>query len=507
MRAAVLSSTLVSAACLAAGLAVAQRGLEAAGLLVLLIAVFPLTPYWQLTLYVLLGYLTISGLVSAMLYPWEGARLIPHVLTAWVYAGFVVQCLLRRTRMELHGPVVPAVGLVSALWLLQTLNPGQSSPGVAILGLVTYMYFVPLVVVGYQLLADPAQVRRFAILMSLTAFPVVAVGTWQFFAGPDSFGVLGPGFQPFVVSSGNVTVFRFPATFSFTTQLGWYLGLELLLTAGAVVALRGPARWLAVGSFVLCMFLAAISGARTLYLVAPASLVCLAFLLCRERARVGAAAAHSMPLPEGRSESSPAPSTRVSLVPVTLLAALGLGMAILLAQPVLEARLATLDPSGEDNWADLSFRVTWTFEQAARLFESDVTWLLGHGTGTASPYLWRLDADRLVAEAFFAEVLYQLGILGPIAYLVMFGIILAQGARSMTSSRTGGDWVWSRVFYVYVFQVIGTTVLTGGEALVYFPSNVFFWLLLGGLLSRGGPRALYSVGRFPTSRAWRAPTE
>jgi hypothetical protein len=154
---------------------------------------------------------------------------------------------------------------------------------------------------------------------------------------------------------------------------------------------------------------------------------------------------------------------------------------------VVAARFSSLDPSAEENVPDLTIRVTKTYDQIGSLLDTEPSWWVGHGTGTASPYLWHLGVSRTVEEAFFSEVLYQLGVLGPIAYLAMFGTILAEGIRSLRASPEVSEAVWKRVFFVYVAQVIAMTLLTGDEGLVYFPSNVFFWLFLGGLLAQPAP--------------------
>jgi len=451
----------------------------------LLVAALLAIVYWRVTLYVFLGYLVVGGFVSTLFYSVELIRIVPHVLAAVVYVGFLREAYLRGRSIGFRSPLVVVLCAVIGLWLAYIPNPGQINRAVAVLGLITYVYFLPFVLIGYHVLADSRAMRRFCIFMLATSVPVVAVGTLQYLLGQEAYAALFPGFKAFSVGSFGVDVFRFPATLAGPTQLALYLNAEVLIAAGGIWAFRGLGRWLAGVVLAACLFLIAINGSRGAYLIPPVSLSVLITLICLARPQL-----------EPVEETNRSPAGRRSVQnywvgkvagAVVFLTVIGIGMtaALGLGGDVLAARLSTLsaDRYYEDP-EDFSVRVTKTWDLVGGLITNDPVWWLGHGTGTASPYLWQLGIDRPVDEALLAELLYQLGLLGWVAYLTLFVVILVEAYRATRRSSGPENWVWSRVSFVYVLQVVAATLLTGDEALVLFPSNVLFWLLLGGLLAQ-----------------------
>jgi len=164
-----------------------------------------------------------------------------------------------------------------------------------------------------------------------------------------------------------------------------------------------------------------------------------------------------------------------------LLAAMG---AAGLAKDMIAARFATLLPKDVAFQSDVVARFTKTAQLISQLVTSDPAWWRGHGTGTASPYIFHLaDTSRTVFESFPAEVLYQAGLFGVVAHIALFLAVVAVCQQILRTSASPEGQIWARIFASYLLLEMAEIVVVGSESLVYFPANMLFWFVLGALLA------------------------
>jgi hypothetical protein len=402
---------------------------------------------WRWGVYAILLYLPVAGLVANLLYPAPAAVLLSDGLIGATYLGFAGALSRRQEHWLIPPPLTVTLLLLCGVCVVESFNPGVPGPLVAVVGFRVVLFYIPLLVLGISLAErSPLLLDRLVWFVLISSVPVCLFGIWEWFQGPAAVADLSPALARtvWVVGPEATTslIFRPASTFGFVGQFSGYLFFVTLVAYGAIhAARRAQTLGLLAAIFGAAVVSVILSGGRTIWLQLPVAAFAM-YLVMR-----------------GRPSRFP---WSLPLIVVTLVIAFAIG------QPILDNRLPILASPGylrahADNVSP--FR--------PELFSLDG--LVGHGTGSA------LGATRYVNggdvpgqfESGWYVPLYMFGLMGLVAYVLLYTVVLRLawiGLRSMTHDRR---WVGAAIF-CYLLIVASVE-----GAINYPPANVLFWLFAG----------------------------
>ena len=455
---------------LAGGLGAAVLGHPLPGALLVLSAVSTLLALqsWRWPLYGLLAYLPVSGLAIIAFYGDRSERAAAVLLKDFAfvipaYVGFLVWAAFRPRRVLYPGAPVTVLVLLAALVLVQTLNPALPSLLVAMIGAKVWLFYVPLLFLGYHLVRDERDLFRVLGLMSLVAIVPATVGLVEaalIYGGKsdavyrlygDAAAAATQNFVEFEFAGGG-TLRRVPSTFSFVVQYYTFLATMVAVVYAwwrgrhARRALSVPAGvlWL---SIVLAAFL---TGQRAAFVFVP-GLIALILVLERRQLRLQYLGLAAAPL----------------ALALAVVAFLGASPVAVASNLVETARLEFGDA------------VVHGVEASAE------TTVIGVGTGmntAASRYAYAHDQSFGAIEGKWHEGWYvkawlELGLVGLALVLVLFATILWRGLQAHSRLRNPR----LRVVSAALIAFLAWTMVYGikGQYADLDPLNVYFWLFAG----------------------------
>lgn len=444
--------------------------------LVLLTAAFAVgLVNWRWSVYGLLLYLPFSGIPSLLLYPHKGPGVLAKdflfVLPA--YAGFFGAYVAQRKRIVFDGAPIPMLALVAAIVILQTFNPSIPSMLVGLIGLKVWLFYVPLLFLGYHFVRSREDLDRMLWLMCLAAIVPAAIGIIEailIYGGKSAFvyslygDAAAEATQGFAgIAVGGSVLRRVPSTFTFVFQ---YAMFATAMVAIAHAAWRGSPRrrgLLRPAVYGLMILAAFLSGSRFVFVTVPLMVMFISAL-------------------EGRSWLR---SAGVLAGAVT---------ALLLASSVIGTGFVEL-------FGHLASHTVQQFDLIVvkGVREAlNVTWIgLGSGTDTiASRYA--TDRSQLFAniggwqESWWVKAWLELGIIGLVAVTILLGGILRRafaGHRRLRDPKL-------RTISAAIIAMLCVALFSGikQQYMDLDPLNVYFWLFTGVLmkifvLDRGGAPA------------------
>jgi hypothetical protein len=456
---------LTLAVAVVAGLAVgAGHGLQVLGAALALLFLAVGLVDWRYPVFGLLLYLPVSGIPIIASYPDTTlavvAKDVMFVLPA--YLGFVARRgLARRSVVPDHKLAILLV-LLAMLVLGQALNPTLPNRLVAAIGIKVWLFYIPLWMLGYQLIRNRGDLDRVFGVMSLSAVIPAMVGVVEAVAiysgrAPLVYSLYGEAasvvtqeFAELAFQDGGA-LRRVPSTFSFVTQ---YFAFTVSMVAVTYAWWRGTlagTRWSLAGGvlWMLVMFAGLLSGARAAFFFIP---LMVALILALDR--------RGFSLPIGR------------------LAAVAL--ALPLAVGLFGSRLRTLFGDvlvlGTEHLHGIFFQ---------GLLKAVATTTLGLGTGVdtnASRYAFSGSAPFQAVggvwyESWFVKVLLELGIAGLLLVALIFGMIaLGAAARHRRLRDPKLRAVSAALLAVLIWNFI---FCAKGQYLDFDPTNVYFWLFAG----------------------------
>jgi hypothetical protein len=452
---------------LATGVALAKGGAAPVAIAVAAFtAVGAAVVSWRHSLLGLLVYLPVSGLLIVALYPDTApgvlAKDVLFVIPA--YVGFAVHWLAQRHRLAVPGvPLLPLAALV-VLVLVQMLNPAVPGALVALIGAKTWLLYIPLVLLGFELVRDRADLDRVLMVMVLAAVAPCVIGIVEavlIYTGHAStvhgwYGqaasAVTQGFAE--ITTGTSQVRRVPSTFSFAAQ---YYSFTIAAVAIAYASWRGvlSARGhgvLGAGLLALAVVAALLSGARGAFAFVPLLLLIMVAL-----------------------DSAPGGRVRRASV-VALVATACLVAASSLLGSSLRPLLGDVASHG---FAQLDLALVQGLRHAV-----DVT-ILGIGTGmdtVAARYA--VPDDQLFQaiggtwqESWWVKAILELGVAGLIAVVALLGTIAVRAVRSTARLNDAGLRAVSAALTAYVLW--GLLIGFKAQYLDLDPMNIYFWLFLG----------------------------
>jgi hypothetical protein len=400
------------------------------------------------------------------------------VFLALVYIAFFVEVRHNKEK-TFHPPFLLFFSLFFWLGVLQVFN--QNSPHIlyGLLGLKVDFYYVPLMFVGYALIRNDADLRKFLVTNALLAGGIATFGIIQALVG-NSF--LNPAhLAPELEELGNLTKytplsnqpFSLPdSVFVSSGRFAIYLLVTFILMMGAAGYLllssergRKPI-FIATGLLVGATLLAGNRGTFA-YVVATALVLSIAFL---------------WGVPRLQSERLMRAIRRSFIA-----GALVLAVILLLFPKDAGSRIAfyteTLNPGSSAYEA--GFRA-WDYPiQNLSMAFDQPNWLIGNGTGTVSlgrQYVAKLLRERLPrigVEEGYGNLILEMGLVAPLLWILWTATLLYycwEIVRRLRGTRlfpvaVAISWYALLLLYPITFASLSTYQ--------DYICNIYLWLLIG----------------------------
>jgi len=402
------------------------------------------------------------------------------VLVAFVYIALFVE--IRRGREKsFRPPFLLFLSLFFWLGLIQVFN--QNSPSIlyGLLGFKVYFYYVPLLFVGYALIRNDGDLRKFLVVSAALAGVISILGIIQAIVGNTFLNpaVLAPELQDL----GNLN--------KVTPLSGRALSLpdSVFVSSGRF------------DEYVVWMFILTAGTAAYLLLHTPrhrklvfgvVGLLGVATLLSGSRSAVIAVVASALVLPAAFLWGAPwrwkqAHRLVRAIRRTFIVAALALAALILLFPEDAGSRMAyyaeTLNPNssayeaGNRSWDYPIQNLLFAFEKP--------NWLLGNGIGTASlggQYVAKVLGTRplsLGVEEGYGQLIVEMGILAPFLWLLWTGAVIYYSWKVARRLRDTRLFPLAVAIVWYAFMLLFAFTYVGLVAYENFVSNAYLWLLLG----------------------------
>lgn len=402
------------------------------------------------------------------------------ILAALTYIS--LYAAIRRGREKtFRPPFLMPLAIFVWLGVIQIFNPNSPSILYGLLGFKVYFYYVPLLWVGYALIRNDEDLRKFLVANSAFATVIASVGIIQAIVG-NSF-LNPPVLDPKIAELADLTKvtpigwerFNLPdSVFVSTGRFGAYLFLAFIIVGGAAGYLllsSGRGRkivFLAVGT--LCAA-ALLSGSRgsVVYMGASALVMVVGFIW-------GA--------PRYRKQS------RLLLKAIrrsAIVAALALAALLLIFPEQAGSRIAfytqTLSPESsayEGTWRGIGYPL----ENLMKAFTAP-NWVLGNGIGVASlgrqyvAEVLKQPPPEVWMEEGFGVLIVELGIVAPFLWLLWSGALLYfcwRVVRDLRETR-----FFPLAFAIFWYASLLLIFLTWGGLSVFqnYINNAYLWILVG----------------------------
>jgi len=378
----------------------------------------------------------------------DGLFLLP------LYAGFSL-AVMRDRSFKWSFPAslsIPLAGLALVV-VIEAARLITSDPLVALIGLRSWLLYVPLILVPAVAFSSIAQVQRFIRLLVLVSLIPAVVGLAEFAlvaSGHSDLAYRWYGDLGFYASQGyaqvgisdQILVQRVPSTFTFVTQFVAYC---LVMVPLCLVAWASDpdVRWRRIAALASVMIIAAgfTCGSRTFYLWGPIEISLM--LLLNRRIR-------------------PALSKTILIT----------GTALALAVGSQLVQIATFI-------SGLGWDYLRTHAAELQMVYGEVGLLgVGAGMGTnGSRYVLASHELPFRIEGWYGLTFLELGLAGLILIAIIWGVLLRRAWTGMrVSRRTTAEDLAVATFVILLCSVVN---LIKGLSLEYDPLNVYFWLIAG----------------------------
>jgi hypothetical protein len=429
---------------------------------------------WRLGIYGLIVFIPFCGLPTILLYPapvWT--RVLKDIF-------FVLPAYIGFLRWHVFGqkeggrfliPPLPicALVLLTVIATLGLLNPALANLMVGLIGLRTWLFYIPMVFLGYHLIRSKAELISISRLMIMMATVPAIFGIVQallYYSGKReaAYAIYGAaayevtqGFTSFSAVGGANGLTRLPSLFTFGLQYSFFLFTMLPIAAALALAEQSrSARIAARVALAVILMAGFVSGSRAAFVMMPALLVFTAVLVGGGK---GAAR---------------------RIIGAVVLTGLGLFVVTtLLDSKIRSLGMHVLDAAN----IELLTALPYEFHTAAQ-----APWL-GLGTGmTTGParvaFTSVTSMDDLGVggiENYYAKARVELGVPGMIVVIILMVQIALSGywVRRRVSDRALNYFVAT----LTAFFTIVVAYLVKGSPIDYDPLNVYFWLFLGMLLN------------------------
>ncbi len=478
-----LAATTVLA--LAFAFAIAHgRGAEVSLALLVAVGVIVGLQRWRWSIYGLLLYIPFSGLPAIATYPDNTAAVLLKDLVFVIpaYIGFANEQISRRKRTSFDGAPVRLLGLFALLVILQALNPALPNRLVGAIGVKVWLFYVPMLFLGYHLVRERRDVFRLLALMSWVAIvpAVIGIAEAALISGGHAQEVYNyygdaaaAATQNFAETGyvGGGALRRIPSTFTFITQYYTFIASMIAVSYAWWRGSRPTDGRRYAPALIWLLMLAAgfLSGSRGAFLFIPL-LVLLIVLLERGRLQF--------------------PVARIAAPVLAFLAA----ASVIGAQPVTVFGHAVEAATNQ---------FTSVFLDGARY--AFHTSMLGLGTGIdtgasrrALPDMGRGDIVGRGQESWYIKAWLELGIAGLVIVVLLLAVLIARGLRNHRALQDPGLRVVSAC--IVAFLIWNAIYNLKAIYIDLDPINIYFWLFAGLMFKlRPIDRALHDSGVEPAT--------
>jgi hypothetical protein len=449
---------------------------------------------WRASLLAVPLLLLVEGLARRYLVNQVELFFVKDVVLAVAYAKYIVE--RRRAGLSLvpRSPVTWPLAAFAAIVVAGAFNPTLPSPIIGLFGIYSWLWYVPICWLVRDAFPTPlAAIRAVAAYLAIfVPLGVLAQVQQHVPAANRSYYDLEVGSTNFVYD-GRIIASRSVATFASTNAFGDYLVIVAVLLFACALVVRRARTFLAL-AVVLAAFVLAVGGSGNRSASGAAFVSLIAVLALHKRLDRGAAAAAT------------------------------LGVAFMLALALLPPVLPGLDRAGGAGFsrASISQRLTahlflpierilgvhWSETPTSvqvptttgkagpvappappRASTSGVTAILGHGSGlgagglqyVANRFLSPSETWRMRAlggpEGGWADVLWELGPVGLVPLIWLFGAVTAVAIRVRRSTQ---DAVTQSVAAVGLAALASTAFLMLVTSKLTHPIySVLFWFAVG----------------------------
>jgi hypothetical protein len=435
---------------------------------------------WRVGLYLFIGWLLFEDLARKYM----GNSTILFFGKDVLAAITICSLLLARQRRRIpwfRPPFLVPLALFFGLALIQMFNSVSPSVLYGLLGLKLYFFYVPLMYCGYALLHSNKDLERFLVYNIVIGFVICGLGIAQSILG---LGFLNPNqLAPALQELGNLTresplthqVLAAPTSvFVSAGRFDYYVIFVVILALGAQAYLllthRRRAAWglLGVGIAVVA---AMQSGSRGSFLWVGISILVLS-----------AGFLWGVPRSWGHGHRLIKAFRRAALV-----SAAGLSLMIVLFPNKIDATWAfyseTLSPTSSAS--ELTNRA-WDYPLTNLEYAFDrPRWPIGYGTGTASlgtQYVSKLlgqPPPDIWIENGWGVLILEMGILGPILWLIWTGALLVAAWGVVRQLRQTVYFPLALAFFWYLFLLLGPFTYAGMSPYQNYVMNAYCWILVG----------------------------
>ena len=283
-----LSILGVALGSLAAGVLV-TKDLEAFGLFVVGGVLFAACfIFWRPALYGVFIAVIVEGFLRNY-FDSPLVLLVKDLMLAAIYMRVFGQRMLFGRWPFPASPINRAVTVFMTIVLAQTFNPNLPALAVGIVGIRTWLYYLPLYYIALEMFQTETAIERFLQFILVGAVPLSLFALLQAWLGPAAYANLGPTFAKalFTTASGDAgVIYRPNATFAWSSPFAIYLSFCTFGCLGQLLAVQGWRAlryWLLLG---LLIYTSLVEGQRLLFVLMP---LLFAFtLVLRRRGRLGA---------------------------------------------------------------------------------------------------------------------------------------------------------------------------------------------------------------------------
>ncbi len=435
---------------------------------------------WRSGFYIFLVWLLFEDLVRKYLGNNMVIYFCKDILVGLIYVSFFSKVRQRKEQL-FRPPFMPFLFVFLWLGAIQIFNQNSPSPLYGILGFKLYFYYVPLMFVGYALIRDDTDLRKFLFVNLSLGGVISVIAIIQAIVG-NSF--LNPtNLAPELRNLGELDryspltnqVLSLPtAVFVSTGRLGLYLILMIILTAGAAGYLLLSSR----------------KQSKLVFIVT--ALVGGAAIFSGSRSAIAYGAISTVALITGFLWGAPwrwkQAHRLVKVIRWAFIAgAIGFALIFLLFPNEIAPRMAfyteTLNPNSSAS--ELGSRA-WDYPIRNLLSVFDgPNWLWGNGTGTASlggQYVARLLGQRpleIWVEEGYGVLIVEMGIIAPFLWLLWTGVLVYTSWGVVKRLRQTRFFPIAFAIFWYAFLLLFPFTYGGLSAFQNFFSNMFLWILIG----------------------------